>query len=103
MTLQEAKQLIYQQNGKIFGATFVTQDQRIRHMSCRLGVHKGVKGRIPKEVRQNQDDLFGLMTVYDFNADWKANDRKGAFRRINLNTLIRLKIRGREYPICTSL
>ena len=96
MTIEQIRELMRQQNGKIFGVTFRTKDNRWRNMSCRLGVRKGVKG---VQNRHEQDDLFGLVTVYDFNADWKANDKKGGFRRINLDTLIRIQIQGKEIRI----
>jgi len=98
MTIEEAKHLIAQQNGKLFGVTFVTKDKRQRNMSCRLGVRKRVKGT-HSFLHHQQDDLFGLMTVYDFNADRKANDNKGGFRRITLDTLTRLKVQNQEYWI----
>ena len=78
-------------NGQLFGVTFIKQNGDERDMCCRIGVRKGVKGVID---RVGEDAANNLLTVYDFNAD-----KKGGFRRINLNTVKRLQIKGEEINI----
>jgi len=85
-------------SGTIFSVTFVKRtDGSIRNMNCRRGVQKGVKGVglafDPKD--------YALLGVYDM---WKTqlNEAgeiigKGAFRFINLEQLLTLKLGGVEY------
>jgi hypothetical protein len=91
-------------SGQIFSVDFVKRtDNTMRTMSCRRGVTKGVKG-----VGQSYDPAKKqLLTVYDMqkmdpkapqNAG-KSEDElsKGAFRNINLDALIALRMGGKKY------
>lgn len=73
-------------SGRIFTVEFIKRtDGKLRRMTCRRGVRKGVKG-----VGMSYDPLSkGLLTVYDVE--------KQAFRMINLADLISLKMGRRTF------
>lgn len=91
-------------NGQIFSVDFVKRtDQTMRTMSARRGVSKGVKG-----VGMAYDPKAkNLLTVYDMqkmdpkaahNAGKSTDEMsKGAFRNINLEALVGLRIGGAAY------
>lgn len=84
---ETAKKYIYDTNGKIFSAVFTKKDGEKRTMVCRQGVSKYVKGvglKFKPEVRN-------LIGVFDM--------QKEAYRFINLDTLEKIRIKGREYEI----
>jgi len=95
LTRLEARQIIESTNGKLFGVTFAKKNGDIRDMACRIGVAKGVKGTSERD-RRLEDLQHGVMTVYDFNADFKQNNEKGGFRRINMSALKRIQFAGTE-------
>lgn len=75
----------------------------LRTMNCRLGVKKGVKG-----VGQSYDPASkNLLTVFDmqkldpkatYNIGKSPEDmEKGAFRNINLDSLVGLRMAGKTY------
>lgn len=70
---------------KIFSVTFRKKNGEMRDMVCRTGVKKGVTGKGMNYCPVSK----GLLSVYDMQA-------KG-FRIVNLNTLTRLKIDGKEF------
>lgn len=91
-------------SGQLFTVDFVKRgDGSIRTMNCRRGVSKGVKG-----VGQSYDPKsHNLLTVFDMqkldpkaphNAG-KSDDemQKGAFRNINLDALVALRMQGKSY------
>jgi hypothetical protein len=85
MTQTEVLNKIRNSNGKIFNVVFIKKDGTIRHMNCRIGVKKGVKGK-----GLSFDPLLkGLLPVFDM--------AKNAFRMINLETIQKLKIAGEEF------
>lgn len=102
MTLQEFIEKT--SDGRIFTVDFVKRtDNSLRTMSCRRGVSKGVKG-----VGQAYDPkAHALLTVYDMQKlDPKAPQnvgknedelQKGAFRNINLDALVALRMGGKSY------
>lgn len=91
-------------DGRIFSVDFVKRtDNSLRTMSCRRGVSKGVKG-----VGQSYDPKAkNLLTVYDMQKldpsaphnQGKSQDemQKGAFRNINLEALVALRLSGKAY------
>lgn len=83
----KAVKLMEETNGKIFSAIFIKKDGTERHMNCRVGVTKGVKG-IGRKFEPKDKGLFG---VYDMAS-------KG-FRMINLETLKSLQIEKETYII----
>lgn len=94
--------------GQLFTVDFVKRTAKpgepsLRTMNCRRGVKKGVKG-----VGQSYDPAkHNLLTVFDMqkldpkaphNAG-KSEDEleKGAFRNVNLEALVALRMGGRSY------
>ena len=82
----------------IFGVTFIKKTTgEVRNMNCRMGVTKGVTGAIPAGVRRAEDARNNVLTVFDMNVIEKTGSEKGAFRRINLEQLQRVSLRGEVY------
>jgi|TARA_R110000868_G_scaffold47897_3_gene156388 hypothetical protein len=87
ITTEQAKQIIYDNNCKIFNVEFIKKDGTHRLMTARLQVQKGVKG-----VGLKFDPFeHNLITAFDM--------RKGAFRMINCNNLISLSSNKKKYVI----
>lgn len=99
MTLAKFKEEV--KDGKFFSVEFIKADGTNRKMTCRRGVFKGVKGVLPEGHRAAEDDRNQVLTVYDVNKLTPemiaSGEVKGAFRRINLKTLIHLNLHGRRY------
>jgi len=75
-------------DGKIFHVEFYKKDGTLRKMNARLGVKKGVKG---VGVNYKNPFIQPYINVYDM--------QKNAWRKINLDTIVRLKIKGVEYEV----
>ena len=82
-----AKKYIYATNGKIFSAVFTKKDGEKRTMVCRQGVAKYVKG-VGLKFKPEEHSLIGVFDMH-----------KKAYRFINLETLEKIKVKGREYEI----
>ena len=80
-----AKKMIYNLQGKVFGATFVKKDGSIRNINCRTGVAKHLKGG---EKRYDYDNL---LCVYDMQSR--------GYRTINIDTLMQLRTGGNTYHV----
>lgn len=73
---------------KIFSVTFVKRtDGSVRTLVGRKGVHKGVKGVGLKFDPSSK----GLITIFDM--------QKNAFRMINLETIISIRLDEQTYQI----
>ena len=70
--------LIQQTKGKIFTVIFKTKDNRMRKITCRLGVKAYLKNT-SKIDKQSIDIMHDLSTVYDL--------QKEGYRSINLKTI----------------
>lgn len=82
----------------IFGVTFIKKgDGSIRNMNARMGVTKGVTGAIAPGVRREEDARNNVLTVFDMNVVERTGSEKGAFRRINLEQLQRVTLRGQTF------
>ena len=77
--------IINRTNGKFFTVTFVKKDGSIRTMTARTGVRKGVKG---VGLKFNAKDK-NLKVVWACDAE--------NFRMINLNTILGIKFKGKNY------
>ena len=77
--------IIEMAGNNIFSAVFIKKDGTLREMVCRLNVKKHLKGGELKYDAKGR----GLLPVFDM--------QKEAYRMINLNTLVRLKISGKIY------
>jgi len=78
--------IINDTNGKIFAVRFIKKDGSIRMMLARLGVKHNLKGGTNGASEKNS-----LITVWDMVAN--------GYRMVNLETLISLKVSGREYEV----
>jgi len=78
--------IINDTNGKIFAVRFIKKDGSIRMMLARLGVKHNLKGGTNGSSEKNS-----LITVWDMVAN--------GYRMVNLETLISLKVSGREYEV----
>lgn len=76
---------IKRSKGTIFGVSFLKMSGQIRRMACRIKVKKGVKGTSKRDVLA-EDKAHGYARVFDINAM--------GFRRINLEAVIEIKVRG---------
>jgi hypothetical protein len=82
------KDLIRSSEDKIFSVVFIKKNGEERHMVARLGVKKGVTG---KGVNYKNPLEQPYMNVFDM--------KKNAWRKINLDTIKKLKIKGVEYEV----
>ena len=74
-------------DGKIASADFIKKDGSLRKMVFRTKVTKGVTG----EGMRYKPSEYGLRTVYDM--------QKGAFRHINLETVISIRAKGELHVV----
>lgn len=92
------------ENGQLFTVEFIKRgDDTLRMMNCRRGVKKGVTG---KGLAFNPAD-YALLVVFDMQkmdpnaAHNKGKSleemEKGAFRMINLDSLVSLRMAGKRY------
>ena len=79
------KELIESTKGKFFTVTFVKKDGTIRTMTARTGVKKGVNGN---GLKFNPSER-NLKVVWSCDAE--------TFRMINLNTILGIKFKGKNY------
>lgn len=86
------RDIIESAKGKFFSVTFKKVDGTMRTMTCRRGVSKGVKGT-GKNDRVQEDISNGVLTVFDVNVN-NGDDTRGAFRRINLDTIQSMQVQG---------
>lgn len=88
ITAAQAEKMILATNGKIFGVRFQKRtDNKIRTMSARLGVKKGLTGAGQKYDPKAKD----LITVFSMDA-------KG-YRSIPLDGLLNVTIDGEDYIV----
>ena len=88
ITIDKAKELIRETNGRIFSSTFVKKDNSIRTLTARLG--KRYKSKTGKAAPYKAKE-FNLLPVYDMQIK--------AFRMLNFNTLLTLTINKNTYTI----
>jgi len=95
---ENLRTFIMKTDGKLFSCLFVKKNEEPRQMLARIGVTKGVKGGI-KELykRGTVDGSKNQLTVFDINVI--ENNERGAFRKINLNTVKSIKFKGKTYTI----
>ena len=87
ITKEQAYEKMTQSSGKIFTVNFVKKDGSNRAMNCRLGVKKHLKGGVLR-YNPKAKNLLGIFDLY-----------KQAYRMVNLTTIYRLKIEGKEYEV----
>ena len=79
--------LLEQHKGNVFSVVFLKKDGSIRHMTCRFGVKKHLKGG---ELKFNPIER-SLLVVFDM--------QKEAYRMINLETISNIKMKGVDYYV----
>ena len=79
--------LLEQNKGSIFSVVFLKKDGSIRHMTCRFGVKKHLKGGKLKfdPIKRS------LLVVFDM--------QKESYRMINLETISNIKMKGVDYYV----
>lgn len=77
MNTEQVKQLV---GNKFFSATFLKKNNEVRHMHCRLGVKRHLKGG----EKRYDTEYYNYLIVYDM--------QKKAYRTLNVNKLIELKV-----------
>lgn len=82
------RSLINTSENQFFSVVFYKKDHSLRKMTARLHVRKGVKGTSKYDRAKSETDN-GIITVWDSG--------KLEFRRINLNTVVGLKVKGMSY------
>jgi hypothetical protein len=78
-------EIINNTGGKFFTVTFVKKDGTIRTMTARTGVRKGTNGN---GLKFNPSER-NLKVVWSCDAE--------SFRMINLNTILGIKFKGKNY------
>jgi hypothetical protein len=92
----EAVKLLETTGDKFFNVVFLKKDGSTRSMTARYGVTKGVLGDAASEQgkkalatwRENNPNLIRLFDIH-----------KDAFRTVNLDTILSLKIGGEEFTV----
>jgi len=79
--------LLEQNKGNVFSVVFLKKDGSIRHMTCRFGVKKHLKGG---ELKFNPIER-SLLVVFDM--------QKESYRMINLETISNINMKGVEYYV----
>ena len=81
------KKLVQETNGKLFNVTFTKKDGSERHMTCRTGVSKHVKGNTRQTTAKRNNTLAqnDMMTVFEMSGD------KAQYRCINARTVTDIK------------
>ena len=84
---EQAIKLMQSTNGRVFSVIFNKKDGEVRHLNCRLGVHKYVNGKgMSYDPKQ-----YDLMTVFDM--------QKNGYRMINLQNLLQIQVDGKFYAV----
>ena len=79
--------LLEQNKGNVFSVVFLKKDGSIRHMTCRFGVKKHLKGG---ELKFNPLER-SLLVVFDM--------QKESYRMINLETISNINMKGVDYYV----
>lgn len=96
MTVAEFVQRVRGTN-EMFSVVFVKKTNgEIRKMTARMAVKKNVTMNSDPVKRKQEDRDNNVLTCFDMNKVDEGNVR-GAFRRINLENLLRVKMQGTEY------
>ena len=96
---ETAKQHIYKTNGKFFSAVFIKKNGDKRFIHCMTKSKKGVKG---VGLKYNPDAVNNVIVkdlVISRELYKQGLDPGGAFRTINVDTLIELNAGGVKYKV----
>ena len=103
---ENVRKLVDGFGAEIFSALFFKKDGSVRTMACRLHVKKNLSDLAysnPSDARssnwrKDEDAEHNLITVYDMNKI-VGDNVKGAYRRINIDTLVEIRHGGIVYHI----
>lgn len=98
----QALQKILDQGQELFSLCFIKADGTKREMTCKRHAHKKAveKNKTGRKNAPNRDPF--MVKVWDMNKvenPDKPEESKGAFRTVNVNKLVWLKIGGITYEI----
>ena len=79
--------LLDKNKSEIFSVVFLKKDGSIRHMTCRFGVKKHLKGG---KLKFNPLER-AMLVVFDM--------QKEAYRMINLETISNINMKGKDYYV----
>lgn len=102
ITKLEAYSKMKLSKGQAFTVDFIKKDGSIRKMNCKTNIKKLIKGDEGKGLQYNPLQKL-LLPVVDLQELAKLRKEEGneyrAWRSVNLQTVIHLKIDGREYIV----
>lgn len=102
ITKLEAYSKMKLSKGQAFTVDFIKKDGSIRKMNCKTNIKKLIKGEEGKGLQYNPLQKL-LLPVVDLQELAKLRKEEGneyrAWRSVNLQTVLHLKIDGREYMV----
>ncbi len=87
LSVKELQNVLLGTKGKIFSATFVKKNGKVRDINCRLGVKSHIKGTGSPSFAESSDNPYQL--VFDL--------QKNGYRVINLETIIQINFNKKTY------
>ena len=88
---EEAKKIIQGSGGQFISVEFIKKDGEVRNLNGRIGVHKSKYAPLKNVGLAYDPDEYGLIGIFDAQ-------NKG-YRMVNINTLLGIKINGKEYQV----
>jgi hypothetical protein len=88
---EEAKKLIKGSGGQFVSVEFIKKNGDVRKLNGRMGVHSSKYAPLKNVGLAYDPDEYGLIGIFDAQ-------NKG-YRMVNINTLLGMKIDGKEYQI----
>ena len=98
ITHRQALQMIRLHGGTIFGVKYFKKDGELRTMACKLHASKRAEAANKTGRKQGPNKDPFMVKVLDMNAK-DRDGNPGAFRTINVATLIELKIGQTEFKV----
>ena len=87
----KATDLIKGSKGKTISVTFIKKNGDKRMLNGRTGVYKSKNAPLKNVGMRYEPIQYGLVSIFDM--------QKRAYRMININTLIELKVAGTSYEV----
>ncbi len=87
----QARDIIKGSGGQFISVTFTKKNGEVRNLNGRIGVHKSKHAPLTGQGLAYDPDDYGLIGIFD------AQIRN--YRMVNINTLSRLAIDGKEYQV----
>lgn len=102
ITRLEAYSKMKLSKGQAFTVDFIKKDGSMRKMNCKTNIKKLIKGEEGKGLQYNPLEklLLPVVDLQELARLRKEGDNEyRAWRSINLQTVIHLKIEGKEYMV----